>query len=117
MSATALHNGVDRKDRIPSPSESFRGNVVDHDAANGMCSSYPQTLTSLSESRYREVTDDLPAVPKRSHTDGKNHMIVVQPLKRSEMQVGDYHLIPKRFTQSRSSSPHMLRISGQERCV
>jgi len=64
MSASALHNGMDRKARIPSPSESSHGNVVDHDAA--------------------PVTDELPAVPKRS-TD-KSHMIVVQPLKRSEMQ-------------------------------
>ncbi|KAJ7098552.1 hypothetical protein B0H15DRAFT_920346 [Mycena belliarum] len=62
------HNGPDRKDRVPSPTESSssRGNVVDHHAAN--------------------VTDDVPAAPRRV-PDPNKHMIVVQPLKRAEMQV------------------------------
>ncbi|KAJ7792342.1 hypothetical protein B0H14DRAFT_2931497 [Mycena olivaceomarginata] len=60
-------NGIDRKDRIPSPSgsSSSRGNVVDHHAAN--------------------VTDELPAGPVRAINANK-HIISVQPLKRSEMQ-------------------------------
>lgn len=44
MSAAGVHNGIDRKDRIPSPhsdgSGSSRGNVVDHEAAGGMHHSY-----------------------------------------------------------------------------
>jgi len=60
MSTPQPHNGVDRKDRVPSPneSESSRGNVVDHHAAHA----------------------------RRAGPEGKQHMIVVQPLKRSEMQ-------------------------------
>ncbi|KAF7352177.1 hypothetical protein MVEN_01180900 [Mycena venus] len=60
-------NGIDRKDRIPSPSgsSSSHGNVVDHHAAN--------------------VTDELPAGPRRT-IDPNKHIITVQPLKRSEMQ-------------------------------
>ncbi|KAI5115864.1 hypothetical protein M0805_004973 [Coniferiporia weirii] len=57
-------NGLDRKDRNPSPSEhSSRGNVVDHDAP--------------------PVTGDHPMGPKRT---GDRNIITVQPLKRSEMQ-------------------------------
>jgi len=56
---------IDRKDRVPSPSESFRGNVVDHDAPH--------------------VTEEHIS-PKRHVIDGKAHLINVQPLKRSEMQ-------------------------------
>jgi len=55
-------NNLDNKPRAHSPSE---GNVVDHHAAN--------------------VTDELPAGPKRA-ADPKSHIILVQPLKRSEMQ-------------------------------
>ncbi|KAJ6560086.1 hypothetical protein B0H19DRAFT_1146447 [Mycena capillaripes] len=60
-------NGIDRKDRIPSPSESSssRGNVVDHHAAH--------------------VTDEPPAGPRRA-ADPNKTMITVQPLKRAEMQ-------------------------------
>lgn len=64
MSSTFAHGGIDRKDRVPSPSDSH-GNVVDH-AAPG-------------------VTDD-PLPRKNAIHDGKSHMIIVQPLKRSEMQ-------------------------------
>jgi regulator of protease activity HflC (stomatin/prohibitin superfamily) len=56
-------NGVDRKDRIPSPASSSQRNVVDHDAPHGAASKMPQASSSKS-----------------------GHMIVVQPLKRSEMQ-------------------------------
>jgi len=60
-------NGIDRKDRIPSPSgsSSSRGNVVDHHAAH--------------------VTDEPPATARRV-PDPAKHLITVQPLKRSEMQ-------------------------------
>ncbi|KAK0190412.1 stomatin family protein [Armillaria mellea] len=62
------YNGIDRKDRAPSPSEGSIGsprNVVDHDAPH--------------------VTADVPVVPRKLG-DTKQHMITVQPLKRSEMQ-------------------------------
>jgi len=65
MSSTA--NGtLDRKDRIPSPngSGSSRGNVVDHMAPN----------------------DHVEGVRRTGQAEGKQHMINVQPLKRSEMQ-------------------------------
>ncbi|KAJ7058813.1 hypothetical protein C8F01DRAFT_1210637 [Mycena amicta] len=65
----STQNGIDRKDRIPSPTESSssRGNVVDHHAAH--------------------VTDEPPAVlHQRTGDTGKGHMIKVQPLKRAEMQ-------------------------------
>jgi erythrocyte band 7 integral membrane protein len=67
MSANGLQNSVDHKDRIPSPtaSHSSRGNVVDHMSPH--------------------VTDDVPTA-KRATGHDKGHMIVVQPLKRSEMQ-------------------------------
>jgi len=55
---------VDRKDRVPSPSSS-RGNVVDHDAPH--------------------VTEE-PLSKRHANIDPKSHMIIVQPLKRSEMQ-------------------------------
>ncbi|KAK7062389.1 PHB domain-containing protein [Favolaschia claudopus] len=63
----SAQNGIDRKDRIPSPSgsNSSNGNVVDHLAAH--------------------VTDDVPQGPRRTAEPGK-HIITVQPLKRSEMQ-------------------------------
>jgi len=66
MSAPAVHNGVDRKDRLPSPSASTssHGHVVDHTAPG--------------------VTDE-PAA-KRPHVEGKPLINIVQPLKRSEMQ-------------------------------
>jgi len=61
---SGIHDGVDRKDRVPSPtdasSSNSRGNVVDHQAPNG--------------SRGKPATDP------------KSHLINVQPLKRSEMQ-------------------------------
>ncbi|RDB19910.1 hypothetical protein Hypma_012963 [Hypsizygus marmoreus] len=62
------HNGIDSKARAPSPSSSTssRGNVVDHHAAH--------------------VTDEVPAGPRRVGAQNKDHLIVVQPLKRSEMQ-------------------------------
>ncbi|KAF8908378.1 hypothetical protein CPB85DRAFT_1376425 [Mucidula mucida] len=64
------YNGIDRKDRAPSPGESSssRGNVVDHDAPH--------------------VTAEAPAGPRaigKANDDG-GRMITVQPLKRSEMQ-------------------------------
>lgn len=66
MSANGLQT-VDRKDRIPSPtgSGSSRGNVVDHMSPH--------------------VTDDVPT-SRRPVGQDKSHVIVVQPLKRSEMQ-------------------------------
>ncbi|KAF9000201.1 hypothetical protein BDQ17DRAFT_1359799 [Cyathus striatus] len=62
------YNGIDTKARVPSPSgSSARDNVVDHHAPN--------------------VTDEhVPVGPKRDNAIGKNGMITVQPLKRSEMQ-------------------------------
>lgn len=64
------HNGgfgSTTKGRVPSPSgSSGHGNVVDHHAAN--------------------VTDELPAGPRRTGDLAKSTMIQVQPLKRSEMQ-------------------------------
>ncbi|KAJ8586665.1 hypothetical protein M405DRAFT_795305 [Rhizopogon salebrosus TDB-379] len=59
---------VDYKDRIPSPtnSSSERGNVVDHDAPH--------------------VTEEIASRRNGPEQPGKNHMIIVQPLKRSEMQ-------------------------------
>jgi len=66
MSANGLHS-LDRKDRIPSPSgsNSSRGNVVDHMSPH--------------------VTDDVP-ITRRPPGQDKSHLIVVQPLKRAEMQ-------------------------------
>jgi erythrocyte band 7 integral membrane protein len=77
---------IDRKDRIPSPSgsTSSRGNVVDHDAPHGM--HLPHTLHLQIEGSTSVVTEDRPPAG-RVGAGGKSHMIVVQPLKRSEMQV------------------------------
>ncbi|KAG1768648.1 hypothetical protein EDD22DRAFT_220898 [Suillus occidentalis] len=62
-----MSSDQDRKDRVPSPTDSSsRGNVVDHDAPH--------------------VTDEYASRRNGPETAGKNHMINVQPLKRSEMQ-------------------------------
>lgn len=65
--SSAVNGGTDRKDRLPSPTESTssRGNVVDHSAPN--------------------VTDDVATTSRAPGEPGK-HVIKVQPLKRSEMQ-------------------------------
>jgi len=60
--SSAVNGTLDRKDRIPSPTNSD-GNVVDHMSPN----------------------DHVEPV-KRSTHEGKSHLINVQPLKRSEMQ-------------------------------
>ncbi|KAG1752511.1 uncharacterized protein EDB91DRAFT_1044295 [Suillus paluster] len=63
---------IDRKDRIPSPSSSSsRGNVVDHDAPPG---------------KPRVFTDEFASRRNGPEAAGKNRMINVHPLKRSEMQ-------------------------------
>lgn len=81
-------SSIDRKDRIPSPSRSNdRENVVDHDAPHGMCSVARQLRLLIMS----QVTDDVPARANgQEHGYGKNHMIIVQPLKRSEMQARQY---------------------------
>lgn len=62
-----MSSDQDRKDRVPSPTDSSsRGNVVDHDAPH--------------------VTDEFASRRNGPESAGKNHMINVQPLKRSEMQ-------------------------------
>ncbi|KAG1892161.1 hypothetical protein F4604DRAFT_11608 [Suillus subluteus] len=62
-----MSSDEDRKDRVPSPAgSSSRGNVVDHDAPH--------------------VTDEFASRRNGPESAGKNHMINVQPLKRSEMQ-------------------------------
>jgi hypothetical protein len=87
MATTTLpQNDVDRKDRVPSPSggsASSRSNVVDHHAPHGEC--YMSLSRSFLRSVPTTVTEELPG--RRGGTEGKQHMIVVQPLKRSEMQV------------------------------
>jgi len=76
-----MSNTIDRKDRIPSPSSS-RGNVVDHDAPHGQ-----YHASNIMEGSPSAVTED--HIPSKRHIpEGKAHMINVQPLKRSEMQVG-----------------------------
>jgi regulator of protease activity HflC (stomatin/prohibitin superfamily) len=61
------YNGVDRKDRNPSPTSSSHRNVVDHDAPH--------------------VTEEPAEASNKMGVPGqKTHMIKVQPLKRSEMQ-------------------------------
>ncbi|KAJ7636517.1 hypothetical protein FB45DRAFT_906756 [Roridomyces roridus] len=63
----SAQNGIDRKDRIPSPSgSSSRGHVVDHDAAH--------------------VTDEPLTGPRRTIDPSKQHIITVQPIKKAEMQ-------------------------------
>jgi len=57
---------IDRKDRVPSPSEHSHGNVVDHDAPG--------------------VTTDGHVRPVPVKRQNGDHIIAVQPLKRSEMQ-------------------------------
>ncbi|KAJ7622064.1 hypothetical protein FB45DRAFT_838271 [Roridomyces roridus] len=62
----STQNGIDRKDRIPSPSgSSSRDHVVDHHAAN--------------------VTDE-PLAGSRRTVDPSKHIITVQPIKKAEMQ-------------------------------
>ncbi|KAH9977845.1 hypothetical protein BGW80DRAFT_1284461 [Lactifluus volemus] len=56
---------LDRKDRLPSPSSSSHGNVVDHDAPH--------------------VTDDIPRENHRASAP-KSHTLKVQPLRKDEMQ-------------------------------
>lgn len=83
----------DTKYHEPTPSEISRGNVVDQFEPNGTHSpmSLPPTTmaTSLQSHSMSEVTDERPAGPslgKKAMGNG-THVIKVQPLKRSEMQV------------------------------
>ncbi|KAJ7571945.1 hypothetical protein C8J56DRAFT_995023 [Mycena floridula] len=63
----SYNGGIDRKDRVPSPSgSSSHRNVVDHHAP--------------------DVTAEMPAGVRKVGDATKNGMITVQPLKRSEMQ-------------------------------
>ena len=82
MSNTNGLDSIDRKNRIPSPSSSH-GNVVDHDAPPG---ANPSLIWDIDGSTS-VVTEEY-APSKRHVADGKTHMLIVQPLKRSEMQVG-----------------------------
>lgn len=79
------YNGVDRKDRVPSPNSSNR-NVVDHDSPNGtlIWILFVHFLNS-----FLSVTEEPAGLPNKMPQDAQNksHMIQVQPLKRSEMQV------------------------------
>lgn len=78
------YNGIDRKDRAPSPNSSGHENVVDHHAAHGMCLNI--SVADQEIQLIVAVTDE-PAAGRRTIPDPKSHMITVQPLKRSEMQV------------------------------
>lgn len=72
---------TDRKDRAPSPSSSSQRNVVDHDAPNGTNGVLQfQNLMNV-------VTDDVTRPVQKVGIIDKSHVIQVQPLKRSEMQV------------------------------
>lgn len=90
--SSAVNGGTDRKDRLPSPTESTssRGNVVDHSAPNGSSreADFEPILTDghLSETWCYTVTDDVATTSRAPGEPGK-HVIKVQPLKRSEMQV------------------------------
>lgn len=81
MSNTNGLDTFDRKDRVPSTS-SFHGNVVDHDAPHGI-RPFSLYITEGSTSAVTEEHDHA----KRHAAEGKAHMISVQPLRRSEMQV------------------------------
>lgn len=62
---------------------------MDHDAPNGEFPLLSSTLTPSINSMDPQVTDERPATStlgKRA-INGDGHVIKVQPLKRSEMQV------------------------------
>ena len=82
MSST-VNGTLDRKERLHSPNGSD-GNVVDHLSPGG--GSFVLEHFLVAYNITMQVTDHVEPV-RRSVHEGKSHMINVQPLKRSEMQV------------------------------
>lgn len=114
MSANGLQTSSDRKVRAPSPhgSGSSRGDVVDHTAPNGerFFEFYMRPGNLLD---FAQVTDEQPA---RARGPGASHLINVQPLKRSEMQVSERDSLPLDCANGYYSH-HMLKILEQARYV